>query len=113
MVLDTIGHLSNAYFYADLAFVGGGFGRGLHNILEALAFGVPVVYGPEVDRYPEALESMASEVAYKISDVEGLGAAINRLLPSSHLENPVRAKCLDFINWHSGATEKVIKELLN
>ncbi len=112
IILDTIGHLSNAYFYADIALIGGGFGRGLHNILEALAFGVPVVYGPEVDRYPEALESMASEVAYKVSNAEGLSAAINRLLPSGQLDDRMRAKCLDFINWHSGASDKVMKELL-
>lgn len=109
LILDTIGHLANAYLYADLAFVGGGFGRGLHNILEALAFGVPVVFGPEVDRYPEARASMASEVAYKVADVHGLGAAIQRFLPTGRLENGMRAKCLDFINWHAGATDKVIK----
>lgn len=111
LILDTIGHLANAYHYADMAFIGGGFGRGLHNILEALAYGVPVVFGPEVNRYPEARASMASEVAYKVADVQGLGAAIQRFLPKGHLENGMRAKCLDFINWHAGATDKVIKAI--
>jgi 3-deoxy-D-manno-octulosonic-acid transferase len=111
MVLNTIGHLSSAYFYGDLAVIGGAFGKGLHNILEALSFGVPVVFGPHTDKYPEAALAMQAEVAMRITDAEDLKKRINYFLPDNHLNSEVRSRCIDFINWHSGATDKVIKTL--
>jgi 3-deoxy-D-manno-octulosonic-acid transferase len=54
LILDTIGHLSAAYQYGAIAFVGGGFSGNLHNILEPLAFGLPVVFGPKHQKFPEA-----------------------------------------------------------
>lgn len=109
MVLNTIGHLSSAYYYGDIALIGGAFGKGLHNILEALSFGVPVVFGPNTSKYPEAALAIHSEVAISISDAESFKRSINYFLPHQHLGNDLKAKCIDFINWHSGATEKVVK----
>ena len=113
MVLNTIGHLSSAYFYADMAVIGGAFGKGLHNILESLSFGVPVVFGPHTDKYPEAAVAMRAEVAMSITNAEDLKKRINYFLPDNHLNSDVRSRCIDFINWHSGATDKVIKTLAN
>lgn len=109
LVMNTIGHLASAYYYGDMAVIGGAFGKGLHNILEALSFGVPVVFGPNTSKYPEAALAMHSEVALSISDYKGLSAAIQYFLPEGHLQLDTRAKCIDFINWHSGATDKVLK----
>lgn len=111
MVLDTIGHLSSAYYYADLALVGGAFGKGLHNILEALSFGVPVVFGPNTGKFPEAALAMQAEVAMTITDYESFKRSVIYFLPEKNLDNTLRAKCIDFINWHSGATGKVLKIL--
>jgi 3-deoxy-D-manno-octulosonic-acid transferase len=111
MVLNTIGHLSSAYYYGDIALIGGAFGKGLHNILEALSFGVPVLFGTNTSKFPEAALAMQSEVAMSISDSESLKKSIHYFLPQQHLGNDLRAKCIDFINWHSGATEKVLKVL--
>lgn len=55
LILNTIGHLSSAYQYATMAFVGGAFGRGLHNILEAAVFGLPIFTGTNIDKFPEAI----------------------------------------------------------
>lgn len=111
MVLDTIGHLASAYYYGDLALVGGAFGKGLHNILEALSFGVPVVFGPNTGKFPEAALAMHSEVALTVTDYESLRKSILYFLPDKKLDNTIRARCIDFINWHSGATAKVLKVL--
>jgi 3-deoxy-D-manno-octulosonic-acid transferase len=54
LILDTIGHLSAAYQYGSVAFVGGGFSGSLHNILEPLAYGLPVMFGPKHEKFPEA-----------------------------------------------------------
>ena len=113
MVLNTIGHLSSAYHYADIALIGGGFGRGLHNILEALAFGVPVIFGPEVTTFPEAALAMHSEVAISIKDYETFKKAIKYFMPDSKIELVTRAKCIDYINWHSGATDAVVGSIVN
>jgi 3-deoxy-D-manno-octulosonic-acid transferase len=55
LILNTIGHLSNAYQYATIALVGGAFGKGLHNVLEAAVQGLPIFTGPNIDQYPEAV----------------------------------------------------------
>lgn len=112
MVLNTIGHLSSAYYYGDIALIGGAFGKGLHNILEALSFGVPVVFGPNTSKYPEAALAMQSEVAMSISDAESFKRSISYFLPKQYLGNDLKAKCIDFINWYSGATEKVVKVIV-
>lgn len=111
LVMNTIGHLASAYYYGDLAVIGGAFGKGLHNILEALSFGVPVVFGPNTSKFPEAALAMHSEVALSITDYKSLSAAVQYFLPEGHLQLDTRAKCIDFINWHSGATDKVLKML--
>jgi 3-deoxy-D-manno-octulosonic-acid transferase len=106
MVLNTMGHLASAYFYADIAFIGGAFGKGLHNILEPLAFGVPVVFGPHFDKYPEASKAMEHEVAISISDVKTFTNAFTVFSDNKFVE-----KSIDFINWNSGATDVVVKAI--
>ena len=59
LLLDTIGHLSSAYFYGKMAFIGGGFSGKLHNILEPGAYGLPTFYGPLFHKFPEAKEFLA------------------------------------------------------
>jgi 3-deoxy-D-manno-octulosonic-acid transferase len=56
MIIDNIGMLSSAYRYAFLAAIGGGFGKGIHNVLEAACWGIPVVFGPNFTRFREATD---------------------------------------------------------
>ncbi|MEZ4804187.1 MAG: glycosyltransferase N-terminal domain-containing protein [Bacteroidia bacterium] len=112
LILDTIGHLSSAYFYADSAFIGGGFGKGLHNILEALAFGVPVYFGPEVQNYPEAKMAIDFEVAKILNNSSDLIQAQKELLEHTDLER-IKLKCTDFIQVNSGASQKVLSAILS
>ena len=72
MILDTIGHLSAAYQYGTLAFVGGGFSGSLHNILEPLAYGLPVMFGPKHEKFPEAQQFIDLGFAQAITDAKGL-----------------------------------------
>jgi 3-deoxy-D-manno-octulosonic-acid transferase len=106
LVLNTIGHLASAYTYADLAFVGGAFGKGLHNILEPLAFGAPVIFGPHYAKYPEAYKAIEHQVGISIKDQEEFAKALD--LFSRH-ENV--SKCIDFINQYGGATDLVVKKI--
>jgi len=85
LVLDTIGHLSSAYQYGSLAFVGGGFSGSLHNILEPLAFGLPVMFGPKHQKFPEAQQFIDLGFAKEIVNVKELDLAVD-----DYLENHVK-----------------------
>lgn len=76
-VLDTIGQLTAAYQYAQIAYVGGGFTGKLHNILEPGAFGVPVIFGPNFTRFPEAQLFLDRKAAISIDDAESFENAVN------------------------------------
>lgn len=67
LILDTIGHLANAYSYGQIAYVGGGFSGNLHNILEPAVFGLPVIFGPKHSRFPEAGNFIAKEIGFSVN----------------------------------------------
>jgi 3-deoxy-D-manno-octulosonic-acid transferase len=81
LIIDNIGMLSRLYKYAKLAYVGGGFGDdGLHNILEAAVYGVPVIHGPVYDRFPEATELIEAGGGFAVSTALDLENRFNHLL---------------------------------
>lgn len=80
LILDTFGLLSRAYAYADVAYVGGGFGAGLHNINEAAVYAIPVIYGPNHSKFIEAEEMKTLGGGIAISGKEGFEKAATRLL---------------------------------
>ena len=112
MVLNTIGHLASAYLYADMAFIGGAFGKGLHNILEALAYGVPVVFGPHTEKYPEAELAIRAGIAMRVSNVTDFENAHAIFLEGNEIHS-LRLACKRFIEENSGATEMVLKAIEN
>lgn len=112
LILDTIGHLASAYYYANLALIGGGFTGALHNILEPLAFGVPVVCGSKFDKFPEAKLAREAKVLFPIILTEDnndlLQNYISQLMPIKSIENrKLYFKCKKFITENAGATQKV------
>lgn len=108
LVLDTIGQLSSAYAYADVAYVGGGFTGKLHNILEPGAFGVPVVFGPKFERFPEAALFLTEGAAISIQDADTFYQAIVTMWN----EHEVRSKKVQSVfDRNAGAVEKVISLL--
>ena len=80
MILDTIGHLSAAYQYGSLAFVGGGFSGSLHNILEPLAYGLPVLFGPQHQKFPEAQQFLDLGFAKEVANAKDLELAVQYFL---------------------------------
>jgi len=108
LIIDTIGVLSQLYQYAHLAFIGGAFGSGLHNILEAVVFGVPVFFGPRHAKFWEADALIKKGGAFEIKKVEEF--ALNALGLFSNLEKYKKASeaCFDFIEENRGATYLII-----
>ena len=80
LILDTIGHLSAAYQYGSVAFIGGGFSGSLHNILEPLAYGLPVLFGPKHQKFPEAEQFIEPDFAKEVRSAESLMEALQVFL---------------------------------
>jgi 3-deoxy-D-manno-octulosonic-acid transferase len=115
LILDTIGHLSTAYSYGKVAFVGGGFSGSLHNILEPAVFGLPVFFGPKHAKFPEANEFMNRGIGFEIGSYQEFKIKLNEI--ESEL-NSISKKTIEFVESQRGASEKIIenkavKNLLN
>ena len=115
LILDTIGHLSTAYSYGKVAFVGGGFSGSLHNILEPAVFGLPVFFGPKHAKFPEANEFMNRGIGFEIGSYQEFKIKLNEI--ESEL-NSISEKTIEFVESQRGASEKIlenqkVKNLLN
>ena len=80
IVVDTIGLLSSLYQYASVAYIGGGFGKGIHNTLEAAAFGKPVIFGPHYQKFQEARDLADRGAAFPVQNYAGFRSVLDRLL---------------------------------
>ena len=103
LIIDSIGILSNIYKYGDLAYIGGGFDSGIHNILEAATFGLPVVFGPNYHKFNEAVDLINYNAAISISNYKELKSGIEMLT------NYNKSTSIDYIKKNSGATRKILK----
>jgi 3-deoxy-D-manno-octulosonic-acid transferase len=79
LIIDNIGMLSSLYRYGQIAYIGGGFGKGIHNILEAAAFGIPVIFGPYFEKFREARELLGQGGAFNIKDYDDLHGILHEL----------------------------------
>ncbi|MCF8464788.1 MAG: 3-deoxy-D-manno-octulosonic acid transferase [Flavobacteriales bacterium] len=107
LIVDSIGILNKLYRYADVAYVGGGFRTGLHNILEATAFGTPTVFGPDHSRFPDAGEMVQKGLSFSIQNEKELLSRFRQLLKQDQTE--LRARILAFMESRTGATDAILK----
>jgi len=109
LLIDSIGLLNKIYYHADIALIGGAFGSGLHNILEALTYGVPVFFGPKTKKFPEAQQSIAAGCGFQIADETTFVNEVKNLLASPEKLQDCSRKSRDFITNNAGATEIIIR----
>lgn len=107
--IDNIGMLSKLYFYANIAYVGGAWRTGLHNILEPTVFGIPVIFGPNYQKYPEALDLLEAGGAFSVSNLNMLIETIQSLLSNSELRHAIQKTNTTFIEDRVGATDQIIQ----
>ena len=107
-MIDTIGILTQIYAYADVAYVGGGFKTGLHNILEPATYGVPVVIGPKYEKFQEAKDLIALGSCLVVNDTEELNNTLNRLMIDDQFRTELGNKNQDFVLKNKNATQVVI-----
>lgn len=107
LIIDNIGMLMNLYQYGDLAYVGGAFRTGLHNILEPAAFGLAVIFGPKTDKFPEAKQFLQADVGFQIDSAIAFEKRFTELQSADY-----KRKVLDFMNSNCGATECILQEVI-
>ncbi|MCX6273103.1 MAG: 3-deoxy-D-manno-octulosonic acid transferase [Bacteroidetes bacterium] len=111
IVVDSIGQLSSLYQYADIAYIGGGFGKGIHNILEAATFGLPVFFGPNYQRFAEARELIRLGGAVSINLAAELMKEVTGLLKDEGKRKKASAICSDYVKNNTGATGRILEHL--
>jgi 3-deoxy-D-manno-octulosonic-acid transferase len=107
LIIDNIGMLSSLYQYADVAFIGGGFGVGIHNTLEAAAFGLPVIFGPNYDRFKEAKDLISIKGGYSINDEPELKATVAYITEDIQRYNEMCQVVKDYVRKNTGATKTI------
>jgi len=111
-IIDTIGILTKIYSYADIAYVGGGFGNpGVHNILEPATFGVPIVIGPNFSHFAEATALVNMEGCISISNKKELIDAFSNLIANEDIRDEKGHICSTFTKMNKGATYIIIKNI--
>lgn len=109
LIIDNIGMLSRLYYYATIAYVGGGFGSdGLHNILEAAVYGKPVIFGPEYEKNFEAVELIRCGGALSIENALELEGVLNKLLNNAEELKALGEAAKSYVYENRGATEKIM-----
>ena len=111
LLIDCYGLLSSIYRYGDIAYVGGGFGVGIHNVLEAAVWGMPVVFGPNNQRFQEAQELKAANGGFDIQGYDDLEQVMNRLTGEDDWRKSTGKAAGDYVMDHAGATNLVLRQV--
>ena len=112
LIINNIGILSHLYQYASIAMIGGGFGKGIHNILEAATFGIPILFGPNYHKFSEAVELINIKGSFEFTDLDSFTNIIQKLLGEKIFFEDTKKLCLDYVNINKGATENILQHIL-
>lgn len=110
LIIDSVGKLMHLYQYAEVAYVGGGFGAGIHNILEAACFGKPIIFGPKYNKFNEAVQMIKLKAAFSINNSEELNLILNELFSDEILLKQKQELCFSYVSDNIGATQKIVDE---
>lgn len=108
LIIDCFGLLSSIYRYGEVAYIGGGFGVGIHNTLEAAVYGIPVVFGPKYHKFMEAKQLIEAQGAFSISNYEELSSLFDRFLTDEHFHRETGSNAGFYVTNNAGATDKVL-----
>ncbi len=112
LIVDNIGLLSKLYRYADVAYIGGGFGSGIHNILEAVTFGKPVFFGPIYQKFQEAHDIIARGGGWSIrGEYDMEEGDFMRLMTHPEALGKASQECLDYMQQNLDSTEKILSTI--
>lgn len=107
LIIDCFGLLSSVYRYGEIAYVGGGFGVGIHNVLEAAVWGMPVIFGPNNKHFQEAQELLQDKGGFEISDKTSFSNLVDRLIADQKYLQQSSTAAGEYVQSKAGATDKV------
>jgi 3-deoxy-D-manno-octulosonic-acid transferase len=108
LIIDNIGMLSSIYGYADYAYIGGGFGKGIHNILEAAVFGVPLFFGSNYHIFQEAHDLIALQAAFCVRNAHDLQDKLAHYPTNSPAYQQLSQTCRQYVADKCGAVNKIM-----
>lgn len=111
LIIDSFGLLSSVYRYGELAYIGGGFGAGIHNVLEAAVYGIPVFFGPKYQKFKEAKDLIVSGGGFSISNGRMFQERMDEMLAYKELLDTAGKAAGGFVTQYVGVTDKILKEL--
>jgi 3-deoxy-D-manno-octulosonic-acid transferase len=111
-IVDTIGILTKIYSYATIAYVGGGFTKtGVHNVLEPATFGVPIIIGPNYNKFKEAVELVKSKSCFVVNNSEKLSLHLKKIFLQNEIRELAGNTAKKYVKERTGATTKILKYL--
>lgn len=111
LIIDGFGLLSSIYRYGEIAYVGGGFGVGIHNILEAAVYGIPVIFGPKYQKFMEAKQLLEENGAFSIKNYEELSQLLDKMISDTEYLKEVGANADNYVSKNLGASEKILDQI--
>ena len=113
LIVDRIGILMNLYSYGDIAYVGGSFGTGVHNVMEPAAFHLPILFGTKILNSPEALELIRREAGFKVENSDDVWNITNNLCENKEYRISAGHSSGKLVEENLGATEKIVLKILS
>jgi len=113
LIIDSYNMLRSLYQYGYIAIVGGGFGVGIHNVLEAATFGMPVVFGPNYERFKEATDMINLHCAFPVTNIEEFNTIMNHLIKNPELVKTISGIASGYVKSNVGATPKILDFVFN
>jgi len=111
LIIDNIGFLSSVYQYGNIAYIGGGFGKGIHNILEAATFGLPAVFGPNYKKFQEAIDLVDKGGAFVINNFNSLNKVFDKLTSDIEFFQNAGKSARDYVFANTGASTAILANL--
>jgi 3-deoxy-D-manno-octulosonic-acid transferase len=113
LIVDTIGLLNKIYRYGTIAYIGGGFGKGIHNILEPAVFGLPVLFGPRYQKFEEATQLILLGGACSITNYSTLETQLNQWLDDTEKYETASLSTTQFVQRQIGAVKTIMEYLFS
>ena len=111
LVIDSIGLLSTLYKYGNIAYVGGGFGSGIHNTLEPAVYGIPILFGPAFEKFKEASDLESIDAAKPVKSYEDLEKILNTLITQKEIREKMGSNAGHYVSENAGATNKILADI--
>lgn len=111
LIIDSFGILSSTYRYSNIAYVGGGFGKGIHNTLEAAVYGIPVLFGPRYQKFKEAKDLIEEGGAFSCADEKAFIEKMNEFISQPIVCKIAGEAAGNYVLRNSGATDRILKEI--